>query len=263
MSIFNFTHSKYYYLNAFLFFAFCFTSLQIQAEEKKGHSKKAITEPSKNEQALKTSVLKKADRNYVSFGVALNEFRSIELVLSEITIDAKGIENEAVQSRDFPLVAQTYGASFAVGTYITDRFKTEIRYHTGIRKDTLDEALDVNINYVFNWYMGLTQPVTDYMTAYALYGVSIYSADITRREVSRIIGDISQNQVPTTKILQPSKTEMKKGLFGTNFSTTWMLGLDFKLNNKWFLEFEYGQLINDASSNIKVYQAGTHLRYEY
>ena len=263
MPTFNVTLSNNHLLSAAIIFIFCFTTFHVKADEGKTHSKHAISESSMNSKPLKTQVLKKTDRNYVSFGAALNNFRSINLVLSEFTVNKKGVNTETVQDRKPSLVAQTYGVSFALGTYLTDHFKTEVRYHTGIIKDTLNGALDVNINYVFNWYMGLTQPITDYMSVYGLYGVSLYSADVTRREVSRIIGDVAQKKVPTTKILRPSETAMKKGLFGTRFGTTWMMGLDFKLNDKWYLELEYGQLINDTSTNIKVYQAGTHLRYEY
>ncbi|MFT6030978.1 MAG: hypothetical protein ACI8O8_002726, partial [Oleiphilaceae bacterium] len=31
----------------------------------------------------------------------------------------------------------------------------------------------------------------------------------------------------------------------------------------WYLAFEYGRLLKDTASNIKVYQAGSQLRYEF
>jgi hypothetical protein len=56
---------------------------------------------------------------------------------------------------------------------------------------------------------------------------------------------------------------MEEGLFGTSFSTSWLLGLDFHLVDTWYLALEYGRLLKDTDSNIKVYQAGTYLRYEF
>jgi len=201
----------------------------------------------------------KANKDYITFGLALNEFRSIEIILVESSSINFAKEEELVRHRDFPLTAQTYGMSIAYGTYITENFKTEVRYGTGLRDDTVDGAMDININYWFNWYIGASHPVTDYMSAYALYGVSFYEADFTRREISRLFPATPA----TTLTLQPSRFEMEDELFGTNFSTSWILGLDFHLIDEWFLAFEYGRLIKDTDTNIKVYQAGAYLRYEF
>jgi len=205
----------------------------------------------------------KTGKSYVSFGMALNEFRSVELVLvSGVGIDRFGdvVESE-IHAAIFPLTAQTYGTAVTLGTYITDYFKTEVRFGKGVRKDTFEEALDVNINYWFNWYIGTTYPVTDYMSAYALYGISFYDADVTRYQVAKTYF----NEVGTgsQELVQPSTLEMEADLFGTKFSQSWLLGLDFHLVDQWFLAFEYGRLLNDDDSNIKVYQAGTYLRYEF
>ena len=56
---------------------------------------------------------------------------------------------------------------------------------------------------------------------------------------------------------------MEEDLFGTSFSTSWLLGLDLHLVNTWYLAFEYGRLLKDTDTNIKVYQAGAYLRYEF
>lgn len=201
-----------------------------------------------------------ADRTYVAFGIALNEFRSINLVLaSDITFDRDGLIEEKVRDSFFPLTAQTYATSFTLGTYITDNFKTELRYGMGIRDDTLMEAMDININYWLNWYIGPSYPVTDYMTAYALYGVSHYDADVTRRE--RKLAVTNNQNITETYDVQPSRLEMEEDLFGTSFSTSWLLGIDFHLVDQWYLAVEYGRLLRDTDTNIKVYQAGTYLRY--
>ena len=75
------------------------------------------------------------DRNYVAFGIAFNEFRSVELVLE----DRFG----NVIDTSFPLTAQTYAASLTLGTYITENFKTELRAGMGVIDDTLEEAMDI------------------------------------------------------------------------------------------------------------------------
>lgn len=197
--------------------------------------------------------LGKEGKDYVSLGLVFNEFRSIDLVLE----DAGGTVRGPVL---FPLTAQTYGYSLTWGTYINDYFKTELRAGGGLRDDTVRRAMDINMSYWLAWYMGFSHPITDYMSGYAQYGVSHYEADITRREV--VIQESDQGVI-SSHTVHPSRRFMEEGLFGTSFSTTWLLGLDFTLTRNWYLAFEYGRLLRDTESNIKVYQAGTHLRYEF
>jgi hypothetical protein len=52
-------------------------------------------------------------------------------------------------------------------------------------------------------------------------------------------------------------------LFGTNFSTTWLVGVDFSIAKNWYWTWEYGRLLNDDASGIKVYQLNTLLKYEF
>jgi hypothetical protein len=231
-----------------LFFTIFFFSIVIQAN---GQTNPNVPIPSTKE-----------GKTYISGSIVLNEFRSVSLPI--VISDSINFEDreENIVSRDFPLTAQTYALAFTYGTYITENFKTEIRYGTGIIDDTLDEILDININYYFNWYIGGTLPVTDNISVYGLVGVSFYDADMTRREIVRSIRppgeQLSQNQR-----IQPSRFSLNDDLFGTKFSMSWMLGLDYKLNESWYLAFEYGRLLKDTDTNIKVYQAGTQLRYEF
>lgn len=194
------------------------------------------------------------DRDYVAFGLALNEFRSVELVLEN--------RNGSVIDRKFPITAQTYAATFTLGTYITENFKTELRFGKGLIDDTLEEAMDININYWLNWYIGPTYPITDYMSAYALVGLSHYDSDVTRKEIEYFVPS-SGTTGSATYIVSPSTTEMEEDLFGTSFSISWLLGLDFHLVDTWYLAFEYGRLLKDTDSNIKINQAGAYLRYEF
>tara|TARA_R110001592_G_scaffold171325_1_gene409615 strand:+ start:15424 stop:16152 length:729 start_codon:yes stop_codon:yes gene_type:complete len=223
-----------------------FFSIAIQAS--------AQTDPSKPSS--------KEGKTYISGGIVLNEFRSVSLpiVLSD-SIDFEDRE-ESIVIREFPLTAQTYALAVTYGTYITENFKTEIRFGKGVVDDTLDEILDININYYFNWYIGGTIPVTDNISAYLLGGVSFYDADMTRRETIRDITPPGE-QIGQRSTIQPSRFSLDDDLFGTKFSMSWMLGLDYKLNDNWYLAFEYGRLIKDTDTNIKVYQAGSQLRYEF
>jgi hypothetical protein len=203
------------------------------------------------EQGLNNLFGAPADRDYVAIGIALNEFRSVRLVLED--------RNGGFADGSFPLTAQTYATSVTLGTYITDYFKTELRAGMGIVDDTLERAMDININYWFNWYIGPTYPFTDYMSGYALVGLSHYDADVTRREIEFVI----KGTFDETVFASPSTTEMEEDLFGTSFSTSWLLGLDFHLVDTWYLAFEYGRLLRDTDTNIKVYQAGAYLRYVF
>ena len=199
----------------------------------------------------------KEGMSYISASIVLNEFRSVALPIVISSTPDQTIETK------FPLTAQTYALAFTYGTYIAENFRTELRYGTGIVDDTIDELLTVNINYYFNWYIGGTLPVTDYMSAYALAGVSFYDADVTRHEVKRIVTPPGGSSLPGNFSIQPNPETLNDDLFGTKFSMSWMLGLDFELGDSWYIAFEYGRLLKDTDTNIKVYQAGTQLRYEF
>lgn len=211
----------------------------------------------------------KADRSYASLGIALNEFRSINLVVVERNNRPDGSFSEQFIDQRFPLTAQTYGGMATLGTYITNHFKTEFRAGAGFKSDTVERMLELNIKYWVAWYIGATHPITDYMSAYALYGVSQYAADVTRIEVTELVPNEFFGETPTQVIpnSQPSPNPLNKwmeeDLFGTNFSTSWMLGLDFKLSNDTFLAFEYGRLLKDDNTGIKVYQGSASLRFEF
>lgn len=198
----------------------------------------------------------KEGKSYVSASIVLNEFRSVELV------EVLSSDPSSRTAYYFPLTAQTYGIAATYGTYITDNFKTEVRYGTGVADDTLKELLTININYYFNWYIGGTLPVTDYMSVYALSGISFYDADVTKREVLKKGIIPSGTQQPIQAKVRPGPS-IDDELFGTKFSMSWILGFDLKVYDNWYLAFEYGRLIKDTDSNIKVYQAGTQLRYEF
>lgn len=203
----------------------------------------------------------KSDRNYVSVGVSLNEFNniSISMVTSE-SINYRDREDFAPTGPTTGLTGQTYGVSAIYGSYLDDTFKTELRIGKGLVDDTLDEAKDVNINYWVSWYMGASQTITEYLDAYILLGLSYFEADVTRREVTRFIVD---NSGATTYTLQPSPFRDDEDLFTSSFSFSWLLGVDYKLTNDWYLSFEYGRLLKDSDTGFNVQQYNTYLKYEF
>lgn len=215
----------------------------------------SFAQPGIPQEVLKRGTAK-TDREYYSFSVALNEFRSVRLILTEV-----GGSNDVLFDR-FPMSAQTYSISFGWGTYITEHFKTELRYGTGVRDDSFLNALDVNFNYWFNWYIGAAYPLTDDISGYVMYGLSHYDADVTRRQII-YNRPIDQEGNAGDVVVQPDPETIPDKLFGTSFSTSWLIGLDYRLFDTTYLAFEYGRLLRDTDTNIKVYQANLQLRYEF
>ena len=207
----------------------------------------------------------KEGTDYVAIGAIFNQFKSINLVAVEnVFVDRDGIINESVVSSDFPITAQTYAASVTWGTYITDHFKTELRYGQGLVSETLSDIAEVNMNYWFNWYLGAAYPITSYANVYAQYGITVFDADYTRYESELFIPTDFNTLAPArTTVIQPSRVEMEEDLFGTNFSTSWLVGVDFSIAKNWYWTWEYGRLLNDDASGIKVYQLNTLLKYEF
>lgn len=205
----------------------------------------------------------KSGKDYISVGIAFNEFRSVFLPMdSNAVYDTDGDYAGSRAITYFPETAQTYGAVISYGSYINDYFKTELRMGKGIRDDTIKEALDINLAYWFSWYLGFQHPITDYMSGYFMYGITHFEADETRRQV-QIVTTVDRFGSTGTVLAEPSPEALESGLFGTNFSPSWALGLEFSLIDNWFLGVEYGRLLRDTDSNIKVRQAGAHLRYEF
>jgi hypothetical protein len=208
----------------------------------------------------------KAGKDYVSAGVVLNEFRSVLLALDvNPSYDEDGDYQGTNVQNEFPLTAQTYGYQLAYGSYIDDYFKAEFRLGGNLRDDTLKEAYDINLSYWFSGYLGFQHPITDYMSGYFMYGVSFFEADTTRRQVEINVTTTNDfGQQRTDRLLvEPSPEFMEDGLFDKHFSPSWTLGLEFDIFDDFFLVFEYGRLLKDSGTNIKVRQAGTHIRYEF
>lgn len=203
----------------------------------------------------------KSGKEFFSVGVSMNEFRSVKLVLDQnVGYDRDGDYEGSTADIRFPLTAQTWGYLINYGSYINDYFRAEMRAGSGFKKDSFDGALDVNIKYWIGGYLGFQHPITEYMSGHFLFGLTHYEADTTRRQI------IIPFQTETSSapiVVEPSPERMEEGLFDTRFSTSWMLGLEIALWQDTFLVLEYGRLLKDTGSNIKVRQAGTHLKFEF
>lgn len=198
----------------------------------------------------------KANKDYVAIGAHFNQFKSILLELE----DPEG----NIEFREFPLTAKTYGASVTIGTNINRNFFTELRYGQGVVSDDLSNgAADINIDDWLNWYIGGAFGITDYADVYAKYGLTFYTGDITRYETKRFkTGEVPPFGETITVI--PAVTEnLTEDIFSDSFSTSWMVGVDFNIFQDTFWTFEYGRLLNDNGTGIKVYQFNTLLKYEY
>ncbi len=198
----------------------------------------------------------KGSKDYVSIGVHFNQFKSIDLSLGNL--------EDGEIFREFPLTAKTYGASLTLGTNINKNFFTELRYGQGVISDELSSgAADVNIDQWLNWYIGGAYGITNYADIYAKYGLTFYTGDITRYETKRFVpGEVPPFGETVTVI--PAITEnLTDDIFSDSFSTSWMVGVDFNILQDTFWSFEYGRLLNDNGTGIKVYQFSTLLKYEY
>ena len=103
--------------------------------------------------------------------------------------------------------------------------------------------------------------MTDYMSGYALLGFSIFEADETRRQA--LVTATTDNFGSSQDVVAQPADSLKDGLFKTDFSPSWMIGVEIDLVDRWSLGIEFGTLISDTDSNLNVRQAGTHLRYRF
>jgi len=202
-----------------------------------------------------TPTLDREGKNYIALGTHYNQFKSILLSLDD--------QDGQLQFREFPLTATTYAGSITLGTHITDNFFSELRLGQGAVSDKLSNgALEVNMGQWLNWYIGGAHKLTDYGTVFAKYGLSFFNADITRYETKRFkIGEVPPFGETITVI--PSTTAMEENLFDETFSTSWLVGIDFEIFKDTFWSFEYGRLLNDTGTGIKVYQLNSLIKYDF
>ena len=154
--------------------------------------------------------------------------------------------------------AETYSAGLALGTYISDFFKVEIRIGGGFSEDSASYAapprqdgtasepfiLDVSMPYYASWYMGLLYPWSNFSSIYGQFGFSHVKGEAETATPQRF-EDITDK------------------LYGSSFSASWLLGLDFELTDRAYLLIEGGRLHTDTETNINTMQYTLGLRYEF
>jgi len=199
---------------------------------------------------------KKSGTDYVAIGMHFNQFKSIDLTLEDLSGSA--------QFREFPLTAKTFGASITLGTNINENFFTELRYGQGVISDDLSGgAAEVNIDQWFNWYIGGAYGITAYASVYAKYGLTFYTGDITRYETKRFKVGAVPPFGETITVIPAVNESLTEDIFSDSFSTSWLTGVDFNIYQDTYWTFEYGRLLNDNGTGIKVYQFNTALKYEF
>ncbi|WP_097461861.1 outer membrane beta-barrel protein [Mangrovitalea sediminis] len=141
--------------------------------------------------------------------------------------------------------ATTTAVAVALGTYLTDMFKIEMRYGRGIKDGTASSNLKLGLDWYVNWYIGLQYPWTDFSNIYAQYGFSTVMGH----------ADLGSNTANYPKL--------HSDLFGASFSPSWLVGTDVSLTHNTYLFIEGGKLHQDTRTNIDTYQYNLGLRYEF
>lgn len=140
--------------------------------------------------------------------------------------------------------ASTVGAAVALGTYLTDIFKIEMRYGRGIKDGRASSNLKLGIDWYVNWYLGVQYAWTDFSDIYAQYGFSTVMGH----------ADISNGA---------TYDKIKPDLFGASFSQSWLIGTDVNLTHNTYLFIEGGLLHQDTQTDYQTYQYNVGLRYEF
>jgi opacity protein-like surface antigen len=206
----------------------------------------------------------KPERSYISFGASMNEFNKVRFSLVQSNSVNEEFQAEGPSVLSFRgLTAQSYGLSMIYGNYLDDNYRTEFRYGRGIKEDILKEAKGLNLDYWMSMLIGADRDITDYLRAYAMFGVSYYQSKISHRETFRRYSEGAEGALQAENLLRPSEYSDPEGLFETNFSITWLLGFDYKLSDQWYLSFEYGRLLKDTNTDVEIDQYNTYLKFEF
>lgn len=152
---------------------------------------------------------------------------------------------------------EIYAAGIALGTYISDYFKVELRAGGGLTDDTAryrtvlnrgEEpswvSLDVSLPYYASWYLGILYPWSDFSHVYGQFGFSHVKGEADTDNPDRF--DISSDK-----------------LYGSSFSMSWLLGVDVELTESTYILLEGGRLHTDTETNINTMQYNLGLRYEF
>ncbi|TGN41888.1 outer membrane beta-barrel protein [Marinobacter confluentis] len=139
-------------------------------------------------------------------------------------------------------------AALLIGTHVSEYFHAELRLGTGVTPGTVDQQLEVDLDYFASWYFGGHYPITSYSNAYAQFGFTHVKGDakLTDGQRGQNYQDIADNKYP-----------------GSSFSVSWLLGLDFEVIDNGFVFLEGGKLFEDTETNANVFQYSVGAKYEF
>jgi len=142
------------------------------------------------------------------------------------------------------------GGTLIVGSHITDRFHTELRAGTGATDaDVSGTDLSLGIDYFASWYMGLHYPVSESANLYGQVGFSYVQGSAT----------LDNPSAPVNAQFHALAEEFPD----SNFSISWLAGLDFEFMDNTYLVLEGGRLFKDTGTDINSFQFSGGLRYEF
>lgn len=139
-------------------------------------------------------------------------------------------------------------AALLIGTHVSEYFHAELRLGSGVAPGTVEQQLEVDLDYFASWYFGGHYPITSYSNAYAQFGFTHVKGDaeLTDGQRGQNYEDIADNKYP-----------------GSSFSVSWLVGLDYEVIDSGFVFLEGGKLFEDTETNANVFQYSFGAKYEF
>ncbi|MDX1459171.1 MAG: outer membrane beta-barrel protein [Marinobacter sp.] len=151
--------------------------------------------------------------------------------------------------------AWSNAGTLVVGGHITDLWHAELRAGGGFSEGTVDGELELDIEHFASWYIGLHHPVTDYANVYGQFGFSHISgeATLTAKGLARQADPDDASPYADLESKYPD----------SDFSVSWIIGLDMEVLDNAYLVFEGGRLFKDTGTGANTFQFSSGLRYEF
>lgn len=149
----------------------------------------------------------------------------------------------------------TTAGTVVIGGHLTDLFHAEFRFGAGISDGTVDDELEINVKHFESWYIGMHYPVTDYANVYGQFGFSHVAGDAKLNDAGQAREDDPDDASPYTDFVGKYPD--------SDFSISWIVGLDMELIHNGYLVLEGGRLFKDTGTDANTFQFSTGLRYEF
>lgn len=156
---------------------------------------------------------------------------------------------------DLDEATYTNAGTLIIGGHITDLFHTEFRIGGGFSEGTIDDELELTINHYESWYMGIHYPVTDYANVYGQFGFTHVDGDAELTEVGQDREDNPNDASPYAEFVGKYPD--------SDFSISWLVGLDMELMQNSYLVLEGGRLFKDTGTEANTFQFSAGFRYEF